>query len=474
MAMLLRFKRGTSGKGLARPADIKQCVEFLPAALEIIERPASPVGRLLGWLIILLFSVVTLWAWFGRVDIVAIAEGKIIPSGRVKSVQTRYAGTIKEILVTEGQLVDAGQPLVTLDETTSAADFGRIRVEAEHLRSLLSREMEIRELLKAVPQGGLRTLDDISETPDTSLPQKASDQHFHANVDSDLLRQHWQDYLNRLTRARAQLAAKEAELGSTKALVARYELTLPLVTKRVKAVESLYKKGLAAETALLELRENQITQQQALALELANVERVTAEIYGAQNEVESIITAEHKRNMEAIDELGNRLESYQFELAKAEDTYERQVLAAPVRGYVQELAVHTVGGVVNQGETVMQIVPLEDYLEVEAAIQNKDIGFIEVGQSAQIKVSTFPFTRYGLLSAQVTDITADAVAVEKKGLIYKMRLRMQQNQLWVDGKWVDLLPGMVVTAEIKTGERRLIEYLAAPFLRYKDESFRER
>ncbi len=447
-------------------------VDFLPAALEILEKPPSPAGKLLGASIITLFTIAVLWACFGQVDIVAVAEGKIIPSGRVKLIQPLRTGVIKNIYVTEGQQVKAGEPLVELDQTLTAADQTRLQNEIEFLRHALLRENVIKKLLQ-----GEQTANTNKAEPKAQIAELVTshiDDKSAADNQMALINQHWQEYLIQKQTANSRLQGKQAALTATQTAVAKYQATIPLITKRVNALEQLHDQGLGAETQLLELKEQQVTQQQNLALEKANITRINAEISEAQQQLSAITTAEKKRNLETIEDLQRQLSSATQEYAKAKDLYAKQTLYSPVGGHVKELTIHTIGGVVEEAQTLMQIVPQEAFLEVEAVIQNKDIGFVDEGQIAEIKVHTFPFTRYGVVDAQVIDITADAIQTEQQGLVYKMRLRMDKTQLWVDKRWVDLLPGMAVSAEVKTGKRRLIEFFMAPLLRYKDESVRER
>jgi hemolysin D len=181
-----------------------------------------------------------------------------------------------------------------------------------------------------------------------------------------------------------------------------------------------------------------------------------------------------KSNFPELTELQRQLSSIQEELVKATDLNAKQILYAPVSGQVQELAISTIGGVVMEAQQLMLIVPDEQQLEVEVFLENKDIGFVQEGMAAEIKIHTFPFTKYGLIDGEITTISDDATMDEQRGLIYGMHLLMKQNTIEVKGKDVRLMPGMAVTAEVKTGKRRIIEFFLAPLLRYKDESIRER
>ncbi len=178
--------------------------------------------------------------------------------------------------------------------------------------------------------------------------------------------------------------------------------------------------------------------------------------------------------MESLAEAERKAASLTQERVKADSRQRLMTLVAPVDGTVQQLAVHTVGGVVTEAQVLMVVVPTDEALEVDAFLENKDIGFVRAGQEAVVKIETFPFTRYGTVAATVAHVSDDAIADEKKGLIYSARARLARTSIRVDERMVNLSPGMAVTVEIKTGQRRVIEYFLSPLLQYQDESLRER
>jgi hemolysin D len=182
----------------------------------------------------------------------------------------------------------------------------------------------------------------------------------------------------------------------------------------------------------------------------------------------------HRQVLEGLAEAERSVASTQQELIKAEIRATSRTILAPVDGVVQQLAVHNIGAVVTPAQDLMVIVPQNGALEVEALLENKDIGFVEVGQSTEIKIDTFPFTKYGTIAGQVVDLSNDAVSDEQRGLVYKMRVAMDRSEIDVNGRRVRLSPGMSVSVESKTGTRRLIEYFLSPLLRFADESVRER
>ena len=189
----------------------------------------------------------------------------------------------------------------------------------------------------------------------------------------------------------------------------------------------------------------------------------------------SALTAETRRiALDSINEAEQKAAALRQDLVKLESRGRLMTLTAPVDGTVQQLAVHTVGGVVTPAQPLMMIVPSDAAVEVEALLENKDIGFVHAAQAAEVKVETFPFTKYGTLHAQVTHVSSDAINDEKKGLVYAARVKLERATMRVEERTVNLTPGMAVTVEIKTGRRRVIEYFLAPLLQYRDESLRER
>lgn len=441
----------------------RQVLEFLPAALEVLEKPPSPAGKLLALTIILLFTIAVGWACIGEVDIVAVAEGKIISKSRIKDIQPLEKGVVKAILVSEGEKVKAGQPLVELDQTLTSAEQTRLTQDLRFTRLNWLRQ---RALLKAlqgeVDQPSLEATDDIKITD------------AERNMHTQLLQQEWLDHQSRINTYLSQKNEREAALQTNAAQLQQFKQTLPLVTRRAEAMKKLSKKNLAPEMEYLKLEQERIEQQQTLATHQTQRQQYISAIETTVQQLNTLKAEAIHKSLTKTDEYQRQIQSLIQELAKAEDMKAKQTLYAPMDGTIQQLAVHTIGGVVTEAQVLMKLVPEDDYLEVEAVLENKDIGFVFPGQPAEIKVNTFNFTKYGIIDAEVLGLTADAIADEVKGLVYKLRLKMQQSQMQIDDRTVDLLPGMAVVAEVKTGKRRLIEYVMSPLLRKVDESVRER
>ncbi len=480
-SVIKRFKEAWQNRhnGAFTQQRDQRSIEFLPAALEILERPPSPIGRWLGYSLIILFTLFVIWASIGKVDVVATAEGKIIPGGRIKHIQPMQMGVIKNIFVEEGQLVEKGQPLIELDQTLTGADVERLKQEHRFLTLNLLREQSLGKLLWMEDQEQILADRDVERFAAAYVEKLAAQyqepiKSEDLTMQSAMAKQKWAEYNAKKSVFESQVQNRYSELAAIEANIKKYQSTIPLITKRVQAMQTLSKDGLIAEARLLELQEQQVSQQQNLIAEQARRGQVLSAIEEAKQNSIAQHNDARKTNLETIETLQQKVQSAEQELNKADELYAKQILYAPVTGRVQQLAVHTIGGVVKEAQALMQIVPKDRTLEVEAVLANKDIGFIHKGHKAEVKVHTFPFTKYGIINAEVIDITADAIESEKQGLVYKMRLKMESNQLWVDKRWVDLLPGMAVSAEVKTGKRKLIDFFISPLMRYKDESVRER
>lgn len=431
---------------------------FLPAALEVIETPPSPIGHALLILIVGGFCITWIWASIGEIDIIATARGKIIPSGHAKIIQPLETGRVRKIYVQDGQLVKAGDPLIEMDPTTAAADNDRLSGEIISLKLEKSR-------LEAL----------LTESPQTSFtpPAEASaDQIAHHRR---LLRTEKEEQRAALNVNADQIAQTEASIDVLQADITRHRKLLPNIKERVEAKRTLQAKGIAPRMTVLELEERLIETEHGLEAAQKRLAEAEAERDAFSSERDQR-EAQFKRDiLSRLADTDRQIESLRQEIIKASDRERLMVLRAPEGGMIQQLSIHTVGGVITSAQQVMVLVPGGEALEVEAMILNTDIGFVHAGQIAEIKVDAFPFTKYGTIPGNLSHVSRDSVQDEQMGLIYPARLKMARSTIKLeDGKIVNLSPGMGVTVEIKTGKRRIIEYLLSPLMRYRDESMRER
>ena len=436
--------------------------EFLPAALEVQESPPSPAGHWILGLILSLFIIAVLWSSFGQVDIVVTAPGRIVPSGQVKQVQAPLAGVISAILIREGDRVAAGEPLVQLDPTYADADDQTVREQLQDVALQLYWREALEDWLRdgRESEGALALAMDLNP--------------LELDRAETLYQQHRQEISARILSLEMELAANRSGQATVSAERTRASATLSVLIERVVAYKALVDRQYGAKVQYLELLQQQTDLQSSIPILesrhqqlVENAAAITARIHATLSEI-------RKHNLMELARLDSERGALLQELRKANQHKTQLVLNAPVTGTVQELVIHTVGGVVSPAQKLMTIVPENAKVEVEALLQNKDIGFVNAGQQAEVKIETFNFTKYGLIDANILNVSNDAVEDQQLGWVFKMRLKLDQDNIAVEDKLVRLTPGMSVTVEIKTGKRRLIEFFLSPLLRYKQESVRER
>lgn len=436
-------------------------LEFLPAALEVQDSPPSPLGRAIVWTLIALVVGAIAWACVGKVDIVVTAQGKVIPSQRVKTIQPLEIGVVKAIHVRDGQRVTAGEPLLELDPTQASADATRLQREREEVELELLRLQAL--FAEALPR----------DQPPTLRFPAGTDANLAA-LQRNALNSEWQAQRAKLAALAQDIAGKRAEHAAMAAQVAKLTETLPLITRRAENFKTLTAKQLAPEQQYLELEQQRIETSQDLEASRHSLTQIEAALEGLSKQRDAL-QADFARDLaERRLNAQRRLTAIEQELTKSDQRQRLQQLTAPVDGVVQQLAAHTIGGVVTPAQPLMVIVPVEDTLEVEAFIENKDIGFVRAEQTAAVKVEAFPFTKYGTLTGTLRHISFDAIADEQRGLLFATRVALEKTALQVEDKLIPLTPGMAVTVEVKTGTRRLIEYFLSPLLQHVDESVRER
>ncbi len=436
---------------------------FLPAALSLQETPVHPAPRIAMGLI-LLFAVIALaWAMFGRIDIVASAQGKLIPDARSKVVQPLETASVAAIRVREGQGVRAGDLLIALDATQTTADSMRVDEELQAARWEAARA---KAMLRALEGGRSPNLTPLCKEWGRCAERGAAEQR--------LLEGEYAAYTTRLEQLDAEIDRRQAELHSTEESLAKLTQTLPMIQARAADYLKLQQENFVSRHGWLEKEQARIEAERDLAAQSAKREEIRASLREGQRQRAALVAETRRATLDRLHEAEQKTAALEQEQIKADGRRNLMRLTAPVAGTVQQLAVHTVGGVVTPAQPLLVIVPDGNPLEVEAFVENKDIGFVHAGQEVEVKVETFPFTRYGTLRGTVTQVSGDAIQDEKRGLVYAARVKLARTTLNVDGRTVNLTPGMAVTAEIKTGTRRVIEYFLAPLMQHGAESLRER
>jgi hemolysin D len=466
------------------PSDLRRRdreeLAFLPAALEIVETPASSAGRVIALTIMVVFCVALAWAFFGEIDIVATAPGKIIPTGMTKQIQPFETGVVRAIHVSDGARVKTGDVLIELDPTINQADQDHLQHE------LIMAELAVARLRAALTEDG--------DALANFHPPEQADREMIA-TQRQFLRDQVEEQRAKIAALDRQRAQKEAERNTVAATIQKFEATLPVLAQRLEIRKTLYDHETGSKANYLEMLQSFLEQQKDIEVQKSHLQESEAALAAiTQTRAQNVAEYRRTRFAELVD-AESKANGFKEELIKAQQKTKLQQLTAPVDGTVQQLAVHTVGGVVTPAQILLVVVPAQSDLQVEAMVSNRDIGFVHKDQEAQIKVDTFNFTRYGLLHGKVLSISRDAIIRDKpqgrsnqqaqgaetessepKGqeLGYAAHVSLDRTKMEVDDRTVDLTPGMAVTVEIKTGSRRLIEYLLSPLLQVRHESLRER
>lgn len=432
---------------------------FLPAVLEVIERPVSPTARASAWVLMIGLVATIIWLVFGRIDVVATAQGKLIPTGNVKLIQSAGSGTVRAIYVQDGDRVRAGQPLLDMDPTLSGADL------AQSQKALLSAELDVarnRSIANGLVGRGVDLAFAEQNSPRVIETQRSLVRAQLAEVEANV---------SSLQEARNSALA---DARAATAQIDRYSQTTPILDREIEAMNQLDAKGYAPGLRLLELQrqrrqevgDRQVAVEQR-AKNLDDAAKIARQIVDVRETARRTVLADlSKSEADAI--------LRHEDVVKAERRNTLQRLVAPVAGTVQQLVLHTIGGVVEPAKTLMVIVPADSRLEVEARVLNKDAGFVHEGQPVSVKIDAFPFTRFGMVPGHLRGMSRDAVVDAKTGATYAARIALDRTGIDVDGRQALLTPGMTVAADIRTGKRRIVSYLLSPLKGTISQAGRER
>jgi hemolysin D len=453
--------------------------EFLPAALEVLETPPSPAGRAMAMVIGIFFVIATAWAFLGKVDVLATAPGHLLPSGKIKVIQPLDPGVVREIHVQDGQQVRAGQLLIDLDPTAAGADRDRLA------QDLAQTELEVARL------NALKNMAETGGAPGTLIAPAGAQSDDLEQARGALRAQIAQENA-KIAGLDQQISEKHAEEEEVTATIEKLNASLPMLAEKERLHRSLREQGYGTSFALLDAQQQLSEAKRDLVVEAAHKDQVRAAAASLGREkaqASSEFAAGILSDLAKAEEKENELAQ---DLVKAQQKSSATQMRAPIDGVVEELAVHTVGGVVTPAERLMVIVPDNQQLTVEAQLANRDVGFVHPGQEVQVKVETFNFTRYGLIPGKVISVSRDAVAQADRSAedaggapsvgtspqlgppTYTATIGLSRSSMMVDGQEHALIPGMAVTAEVRTGRRTIIDYLLSPLARRSNEALHER
>jgi HlyD family secretion protein/hemolysin D len=451
--------------------------DFLPAALAIVETPPSPLGRIFSACICAIFITAVTWAWLGFVDIVAVGSGKTVARSRTQVIQPLEPASIVAIHVHDGDQVKAGDVLIELDPTVARAEAARA---AQELLQARLDQARLNVLLgHALPSTLVSIADASAEDIQRTIAQ------FEAQR---------AEQEEKLRGVEKEIAEKTADYAAATKLLDRARDSLPIIEEKAEIRRKVSEMQYGSRLAYLEAQQQVIDARVDLAVQTDRVAAAAATLDGLEKKKSEIVAASNAALLTDTSRAMAQENMAREALAKAKHRKAMLSLRAPIAGSVQQLTVHTVGGVVTPAQELMAIVPNDDAMEIEVVLPNREIGFIAPGQDVEIKVDAFPFTRYGLLRGKLISVSRDAEAAaphsapigsmrpaDQAGametadhLIYTARIAIVGAPLQVNGQAVQLLPGMTVKAEVKTGERRILDYLLSPLEEYAHDSLRER
>ncbi|KIP90203.1 hemolysin secretion protein D [Pseudomonas moraviensis] len=430
----------------------------LPEVNKALIEDAPRVVRLTIWAIIGFFVFLMLWANFAVIDEVTKGDGKAIPSSKIQKIQNLEGGIVSELFVKEGQIVEAGAPLIRLDDTRFASNVGE--TEADRLSMLL----RVERLSAEVDDRPLNFPEDVLK----AVPGQAkSEESLYISR-----RQQLHDEIGGLQE---QLIQRQQELREFSSKQAQYRQQLGLQRQEINMSEPLVAQGAVSPVEVLRLKRAEVETRGQLDATTLAIPRAESAIKEVQRKIDETRGKFRSEALTQLNEARTDLNKAQATGKALEDRVSRTLVTSPVRGIVNKLLVNTIGGVIQPGSDMVEIVPLDDTLLVEAKIRPQDIAFLHPGQEAIVKFTAYDYTIYGGLKAQLEQIGADTITDEdKKTTYYVIKVRTERSHLGTDDKPLLIIPGMVASVDIITGKKSVLSYLLKPIIRARAEALHER
>lgn len=434
--------------------------EFLPPVIALREQPASGAGKLVIRVMAVAVASFALWSWLGKLELVAVAPGKVVGVARTQTVQAPELAVVRAIKVAEGQRVKKGDVLIELDTAVVESSLEQAKTAMHAAMALAARHQSMLSSLKA----GRFVGPEFDPRVPAAMVQ-AEMQVAKANFD---------DLQARLTQLDAEISLRDAQIESSRALLAKADAMSGLAHRRAEDLNALGREGFVSSHAVQDQEREKISFELDSKHLTARTEESRKVLAEARTRRVALQTEATRQASAGFADAMRQARLYEADVSKSTALGRRLTLTAPSDGVVQQLRIFTVGGVVKETQDLLNIAQGEDGLELEVVIKNQDIGFVHEGQPVTVKVETFPFTKYGTLSGSVRFVARDAVSDQDKGLIYTGRIKLNPIPAEGAGSGISLQQGMSVMAEIRTGERQVYEYFLSPILQARQESMRER
>lgn len=429
--------------------DTKDKHEFQPLLVEIEQKPTSPLGRVLLWSLIVFMIISLMWLFLAKIDVVVTAHGKVIPSGEIKILQPIETGTISTIFVKEGMKVKKGDVLMDLDPSISSSNsaskqqnLNTLNLEIERISSLIKNEEFSPIVNELISKDEITNQKFLYE----SIKNSFSNQE---NILKD-----------RIAQSNTQIKSENADKSKINQILEN----LKQKEKRLVQV-----KDIIAKNDYEDVTNKIVEYTQESKIRDVNIKKLVEKINEINHQLLVQEQEYHNKLLEELTQKTKEVAVLQTELTEANFRQAKQKIIAPVDGYIGKMFFHTIGGVVTPAEKLLTLIPNDVPLVIKATVLNQDIGFIEKDMNVALKIDTFDFQKYGLINGVVTHISQDAIEDEKLGLVYDILVTPEKYNLMVDGQILNINIGMGVTAELKVGKRRVIEFFVYPIIKYLDE-----
>ncbi len=427
--------------------DIKDKDQFKPHLVEIEDRPVNPIGRAILWTILIFIVLLGLWLFFGKTDVVVSARAKVIPAGDVKIVQSFLTGSVKKIFVKEGDFVKKDDPLIEIDPE---AEESSIQAKKRTLALLELEAAKIRSLIENKAFIPPSDIDAATVTLVTGMYE----------TEKNLMREQQLQIDQQIKQIRQQIQATKINKNRLQEL---YKIGI----QEQKELEEVL--DLISKDKYNQLQKQNMNYQQEVSKLSHEILKLYEQLRELQKKKSLLKQSFYNKFYESLSQKEKEITAYKSEIDMIEFRKKKQIITSPVDGTIGKMAINTVGAVVTPAERLITIIPKDAPIQLKATVQNKDIGFIKVGMPVAIKIDTFNFQRFGLIDGNVTKISANAIEDERLGLVYEVFIDPKQTSLMVEGEKRYITPGMSATAELKVGERRIIELFIYPLIKYFGE-----
>ncbi len=429
---------------------------FMPSHLALSQRPPSPFARVTAISLSIGVVMALLWAYWGKLDVQATASGRLVVSGRSQVIQSYEQSRVIAIHVADGQLVSKGTPLLTLDT---------LGVNQEISRLLTQSEFQTHEMLRYEALVDNQPLENhatfLALPHEQQLQLLNSYQSEKREFEATLANIHAEMQVNRVSQV-----ARQSDIDALSALVTN-------ISERLAARQALNQVHVIGKVEYLEQEKELLETQREVTQQTAQLKVLHSQYLSLEEKLSGFKVQQQRQWLEKQRQARLQLTALTQELSKVREREQLEIVRSPVNGTIQQLSVHTLGAVLQPAQNLMVIVPDNTVKLAEVQILNKDVGFIHSGQPVTIKVDAFPYTRYGTIQAELVSVSRDSTTDERLGLVFPAQVRLKKNNISVEGQAVELTPGMSVVAEIKTDQRRVIDYLLSPIREYQSEALRE-